>query len=59
MCSENICVCVLRICACFLRICVHLAGRLEDSDPGAGIKKSILGRGTGDFGASEVDITLD
>ncbi len=34
----RICVSVLSICVCFQRICVHLAGRLENQDPGAGIK---------------------
>ncbi len=46
-CVLNICVCLLNFCACLLKICVHLAGRQEDRDRDAWIKKSILGRGRG------------
>ncbi len=46
-CVLDICVCLLIFFACLLKICVHLAGRQEDRDPDAGIKKSILGRGRG------------
>ncbi len=46
-CVLIFCVCLLNFCACLLKICVHLAGRQEDRDRDAGIKKSILGRGMG------------
>ena len=46
-CVLKICVCLLNIFACLLKICGHLAGRQEDQDREAGIKKSILGRGRG------------
>jgi hypothetical protein len=46
-CVLKLCVCLLNIFTCLLKICVHLAGRQEDRDREAGIKKSILGRGRG------------
>jgi hypothetical protein len=46
-CVLKIYVCLLNFFACLLKICVHLAGRQEDRDREAGIKKSILGLGRG------------
>ncbi len=46
-CILKICVYLLNFFACLLKICVHLAGRQEDRDREAGIKKSIFGRGRG------------
>ncbi len=57
-CVLKICVCLLNFFVCLLKICVHLAGRQEDRDREAGIKKSILERGRG-IGTSEVDTYLE
>jgi hypothetical protein len=46
-CVLKICVCLLNFFACLLKFCVHLAGRQEDRDREAGIKKPILGLGRG------------